>query len=200
MADLNNCSTEKCSITSICMYKKTTQVRWWIRWRWLLEQRLRKTSPRVATLLSWENTSLHHHVAEMELSHSLTRSSVTYLEVSIMVSPGFFCLMFCSILEFSVIYYGAFCLYFAPNFFCITVLCPKLGLYLLMRNLSLHTEWKDSPPSRRSVSRKVTCAASAACTEESFCISAVKRSAEHGVQRSTTFDHKGSPLLTLSPL
>jgi len=78
----------------------------------------------------------------MELSHLLTRSSLTHLEVSILVSPGFFCLMFCSILEFSVIYYGAFCLYFATNFFCIPVLRPKLGLCLLMCNLPLYTGMK----------------------------------------------------------
>ena len=95
--------------------------------------------------------SLHHHLAKMELGHLLTPSSLTHLEVSILVSPGFFCLIFCSILVLSVIYYGAFCLYFVTNFFCIPVLCPKLGLYLLMYNLStsIHTGMKrfSSQPS-----------------------------------------------------
>jgi hypothetical protein len=69
------------------------------------------------------------------------------------VPSGFFCPMFCSIVVnfvFSVIYYGAFCLYFANNFFCIPVLCPKLGLYLLLlQSLSLRTGMKifSSEPS-----------------------------------------------------
>jgi len=149
MTDMKNCSTEKRLITSICSIKKRTYVKRWIRWWWLFEQRLWKTSPRIATLLSWEMASLHHHLAKMELGHWLTRSSHTHLEVSILVSPGFFCLMLCRILVFSVIYYGVFCLYFATNFFCIPVLCPKLGLYLLMCNLSLHKGMKrfSSQPS-----------------------------------------------------
>jgi hypothetical protein len=142
MDDMSNCSTETLLITSICTYKNTTKVRRWIIWWWLFEQRLWKTSPRIATLLSWEMASLHHHLAKMELSHFLTRSILTHLEVSILVSPSFFYLMFCSILVFSVIYCGAFCLYFATDFFCIPVLCPKLGLYLLMCSLSLHTVMK----------------------------------------------------------
>jgi len=95
----------------------------------------------------------------MELSHLLTRSSLTHLEVSILVSPGFFCLMFCSILEFSVIYYGAFCLYFATNFFCILVFCSKLGLYLLMCSLSLHMGMKrfTSQPSASVPKGDVCC-------------------------------------------
>jgi hypothetical protein len=83
------------------------------------------------------SSSFHHHLAKMELGHLLTRSSLTHLEVSVLVSPGFFCLIFCSILVFSVIYYGVFCLYFATHLFCIPVLCLKLALYLLMCSLSL---------------------------------------------------------------
>jgi hypothetical protein len=34
----------------------------------------------------------HHHPANMVMGHLLTHSSVTRLELSFMVSPGFFCL------------------------------------------------------------------------------------------------------------
>jgi len=59
----------------------------------------------------------HHPLANMELGHLLTHSGVTGLEVSLMVSPAFFCLLVCSVLVFSVIYYGAFCLHVATTFF-----------------------------------------------------------------------------------
>ena len=61
----------------------------------------------------------------MELSHLLTRSGLTYQEVSSMFSPDFFLLLACSIVVFSVIYYEAFSLYVANNFFCIPIFCPK---------------------------------------------------------------------------
>jgi len=44
--------------------------------------------------------------------------------------PGFFSLLVCCLLVFSLIHYKAFCLHFATNAFCIPVFCPKLGLYL----------------------------------------------------------------------
>jgi len=77
----------------------------------------------------------HHHqqqqqqLANMQLSHLLTRSGLTHPEVSLMVSPRFFCLSFCSFLVLSVIYYETFCLYVVTNFFCIPVFCPKLPLH-----------------------------------------------------------------------
>ena len=67
----------------------------------------------------------------MELGHWLACSNFA-CEFSLMVSPGFFCLLVCSSLEFSVTYYGAFCLYVATNFFFILVFCPKLQLYLVL--------------------------------------------------------------------
>ena len=67
---------------------------------------------------------------ELELGHLLTSSGFTHVEVSVMFSPGFFCLLVCSFfLLFLVIYCGAFCLNVATNFFCIPVFCPQLGLY-----------------------------------------------------------------------
>jgi hypothetical protein len=67
----------------------------------------------------------------MQLGHLLTRSGLTCLEVSLMVSPGFLCLSVCSYLVFSAIYYEVCCLYVATNFCCIPLFCPILGLYLV---------------------------------------------------------------------
>jgi hypothetical protein len=50
-------------------------------------------------------------------SHLLTHSSLTHLEVSWMVTPGFFYLLVCSFLVFLVMYYRAFCWYVATSFF-----------------------------------------------------------------------------------
>jgi len=69
----------------------------------------------------------NHHLAHMEFTHSNL-----HLEVSLMVSSGFFCLLVCIFLLFSVIYYRAVCLYVATCFFYIPVFCPKLGLYLVL--------------------------------------------------------------------
>ena len=87
----------------------------------------------------------NHHLVNMELGQWLTCSGFACLEVSLMVSPGFFCLLVCSFLEFLIIYYGGFCLYVATNLFFILVFCPKLQLYLVLLhflcmfyNLSMH--------------------------------------------------------------
>jgi len=64
----------------------------------------------------------HHHLANMELGHFLTRSVLAHLEVSL--SP--------LVSSFTTIYYGAFCLYVATNFYYILVFCPKLGLNLVL--------------------------------------------------------------------
>ena len=79
------------------------------------------------------------HLANTELGHLLTCSGLTLLQVSLMVSPGFFCLLVCSLLLSSVIYYEAFLLCVATNFFiCVRVFCPTLGLYLvLLQSLGL---------------------------------------------------------------
>ena len=74
----------------------------------------------------------HHHLVNMQLGHLLISSGLTFLGVSLMVSPGSFCLLVCSFLLFSAIYYEAFCLYVAKNVFYIPVFCPKLGLRLVL--------------------------------------------------------------------
>ena len=58
--------------------------------------------------------------------------NIKCLEVSLMVSPGFFCLLVCSFLLSLVTYYEAFCLYVATDFFSIPVVCPKVSLYLVL--------------------------------------------------------------------
>ena len=73
-----------------------------------------------------------HHLANMQLGHLLNRSGVTHPEVSLMVSPGFFSFLICSILVFPVICYRTFCFYVVTNFFCVSALCPKLWLYLIL--------------------------------------------------------------------
>jgi len=72
----------------------------------------------------------------MELAHFLTHSGLTHLAVSLMVFPGFFCLLACSFLVF---YYRIFCLYVANSFFCVPVFCPKLGFCLvLLQSVQVH--------------------------------------------------------------
>jgi hypothetical protein len=68
----------------------------------------------------------------MVLGHLLTRFGLIHPEVSLKVFPGFFCLFVCRFLVFSFIYYEAFRLYVATNFFCITEFCPKLWQYLVL--------------------------------------------------------------------
>ena len=74
----------------------------------------------------------HHHLVNMQLEHLLISSGLTLLQVSLMVSPGSFCLLVCSFLLFSAICYEAFCLYVANNVFCVPVFCPKLGFCLVL--------------------------------------------------------------------
>ena len=40
----------------------------------------------------------HHHLPNMQLGHLLTHSALTRLQVSLIVSPGSFCLLVCSFL------------------------------------------------------------------------------------------------------
>jgi hypothetical protein len=49
------------------------------------------------------NNNNNNNLANMELGHLMTRSSLIHLEVSLMVSLGFFCLLACSILVFSLL-------------------------------------------------------------------------------------------------
>ena len=67
----------------------------------------------------------------MELDHLLTRSGLTYPEVSSKVSHDSFCQLQNSVSLPWVIYYEAFYLHVVSSFSFIPVICPKLVLFLI---------------------------------------------------------------------
>ena len=71
------------------------------------------------------------HISVMELGHLLTRSSLTYPEVSSKVCHDFFCQLGNSVSLPWVIYYGSFYLHVVSSFSCIPVICLKLVLFLI---------------------------------------------------------------------
>jgi len=66
----------------------------------------------------------------MELGHLLTRSGLTYPEVSSKVYPDSFCQSDSSVSLPWIIYFKAFDLHVVSSFSCIPVICPKLILFL----------------------------------------------------------------------
>ena len=72
----------------------------------------------------------HHHTSFMELGHLLTRSGLTYPEISSKVYHDSFCQLGNSISLPWIIYFEAFYLHVASSFSCIPVICPKLVLFL----------------------------------------------------------------------
>ena len=79
-----------------------------------------------------DDNNNNNNVSIMDLGHLLNRSGRTRLTVSVMVSPGFCCLLVCSFLVLSVIWYGTISLYVASSFFCSAVFCLRLGLCLVL--------------------------------------------------------------------
>jgi hypothetical protein len=79
------------------------------------------------------NNHNHHHISVMELGHLLTRSVLTYPEVSSKVCHDSFCQLENSVSLPLAIYYEAFYLRVVSSFSCIPVICPKLVLYLLTK-------------------------------------------------------------------
>jgi len=77
------------------------------------------------------NNNNHHHVFVMELGHLLTRSGLTYPEVSSKVCHDSFCQLGNNVSLPWVIYYEAFYLHVVSSFSCIPVICPKLMLFLI---------------------------------------------------------------------
>jgi len=73
----------------------------------------------------------HHHISVVELGHLLTRSSLTYPEVSSKVCHDSFCQLGNSVSLPWVIYYGAFYLHVVSSFSCIPVICLKLECFLI---------------------------------------------------------------------
>ena len=74
--------------------------------------------------------TIFHHVSVMQLGHLLTRSSLTYPEVSSKVCHDSFCQSGSSVSLPWVIYCEAFYLHVVSSFSCIPVICPKLVLFL----------------------------------------------------------------------
>ena len=72
----------------------------------------------------------HHHISVMDLGYLLTRSCLTYPEVSSKVYPDSFCQSDSTVSLPWVIYFEAFYLHVASSFSCIPVICPKLLLFL----------------------------------------------------------------------
>jgi hypothetical protein len=73
----------------------------------------------------------HHHTSVMELGHLLTRSGLTYPEVSSKVYHNSFCQLGNSVSLPWVICYEAFYLHVVSSFSCIPVICPELVLFLI---------------------------------------------------------------------
>jgi hypothetical protein len=71
----------------------------------------------------------HHHIPVMELGHLLTRSRLTYPEVSSKICHDSFCQSASSVSLPWVVNYEAFCLHVVSSFSCIPVICPKLELF-----------------------------------------------------------------------
>ena len=85
----------------------------------------------------------HHHISVMQLDHLLTRSGLTYPEVSSKVYLNSFCQSDSSVSLPWVICFEAFYLHVVCSLSCIPLICPKLMFFLsplqfvhLFRNLS----------------------------------------------------------------
>jgi len=77
------------------------------------------------------NNNNNNNISVMELGHLLTRSDLTYPEVSSKVCHDSFCQLGNSVSLPWVIYYGAFYLHVVSSFSCIPVICLKLVLFLI---------------------------------------------------------------------
>jgi len=82
-------------------------------------------------LVLGKKTHHHHHISVMELGYFLTRSGLTYPEVSSKVCHDSFCQLGNSVSLPWVIYYEAFYLHVVPIFSFIPVIYLKLVLFLI---------------------------------------------------------------------
>jgi len=71
----------------------------------------------------------YHQISFVELGHLLTRSCLTYPEVSSKFYYDSFCQLGSSMPLPWVIYFEAFYLHVVSSFSCIPVICPKLVLF-----------------------------------------------------------------------
>ena len=77
-----------------------------------------------------DDNNNNNNISFMELAHLLTRSGLTYPEVSSKVHHDSFCQFWTSISLLWVIYFEACYLHVVSSFSCIPVICPKLVLLL----------------------------------------------------------------------
>ena len=97
----------------------------------LTEIRILTTSTNSSvTRLSFYHHHHHHHTSAMELGHLLTRSGLTYLEVSSEVCHDSFCRLGNSVSLSWVVYHEAFCLHVISSSSCIPVVCLEPVLFL----------------------------------------------------------------------
>ena len=73
----------------------------------------------------------HHHISVIDLGRLLTRSVLTYPEVSSKVCHDSFCQLGNSASLSWVIYYEAFYLHIVSSLSCIPVICLKFVLFLI---------------------------------------------------------------------
>ena len=73
----------------------------------------------------------HHHISVMELGHLLTRSGLTYLEVSTEVYHDSFCQLGNSVPLSWVVCHEAFCLRVVSSSSCIPAVCLEPVLFLI---------------------------------------------------------------------
>ena len=82
------------------------------------------------SLLVYHHHHHHHHISVTDLGHLLTRSGLTYPQVSSKVYHDSFCQLGRSITLSWVIYFDAFYLNVVSSFSCIPAICAKLVLFL----------------------------------------------------------------------
>jgi len=78
----------------------------------------------------------HHHISVVELGHLLTRSGLTYPEVSSKICHDSFCQLGNSVSLPWVIYYEAFYLHVVSSFSCIPLICLKPVLFSIHLQLA----------------------------------------------------------------
>ena len=74
--------------------------------------------------------AFYHHISVMEMGHLLTRSCLTYPEVSSKVYHDSFCQLGSSVSLPWIIYFEKFYLHVVSSFSCIPTVFPKLVLFL----------------------------------------------------------------------
>ena len=89
---------------------------------------------RLASILKRHHHNHHHHISVMQLGHLLTRSGLTYPEVSSKVYHDSFCQSDSSVSFPWVIYFEVFYLHVVSSLSRIPVICPKLVLFSLLNS------------------------------------------------------------------